>query len=196
MIVSHPIAWFGVPGRREKLAGTADACPTCRSFRQSQSAPMPARRERPTSPSIPRTLLCWPKPGWVRAMARARHLRLRRRALAVVFACQGFMSAAADGHRSPESRAPVRRIASHFSLTIRRYSTGKQVPQAIIMVRRAIVSQEASVSSIIFGAREAGPSNIKCFVLRRFIRSSLRLHLIGAHREIGRDDQPPPLPRA
>ena len=77
----------------------------------------------------------------------------------------------------------MRRTASDFSRTIRRYSVGGQVSEAIIMVRRAIVSQDARVSSIIFGARETGGKSFDCLVLRRFTTASLRSHPLGSHRQ-------------
>lgn len=122
----------------------------------------------------------------MRATAPVRHLRLRRRAFAVALACQGLMSAAGDGRRGPVSRRVVRRIASDFSRTIRRYSAGEQVPQAIIIVRRAIVSQDARVSSIIFGARKTGSKSFGCLVLRRFTSALTHVPL---DRRSSRDKQ-------
>jgi len=44
---------------------------------------------------------------------------------------------------------PARCIASSFSLTMRRYSAGGQVPDAMSKVRRRIVSHEANVRRAI-----------------------------------------------
>lgn len=103
--------------------------------------------------------------------------------MSIALACQGLMRAAADGRRGPESRRAVRRIASDFSRTIRRYSAGEQVPQAIIIVRRAIVSRDARLSSIIFGARKTGSKSFDCLVLRRFTSALTHVALDGARRQ-------------
>ena len=90
--------------------------------------------------------------------AAYRLLRRSRRAFAVAFACHGAMSAIIPGaFRDRTNKVPDCLSAATFSLTIRAYSAGGQMPRAISKLRRAIVSHEPNASSnIVMGRRRGG----------------------------------------
>jgi hypothetical protein len=78
---------------------------------------------------------------------RRRYFFRRRLALADAARCHGLRTVAAD---APRTIAKLEEIAaSAFSCDIRAYSAAVQVPWAIIIDRRAIVSQEENISSAI-----------------------------------------------
>ena len=57
--------------------------------------------------------------------------------------------------------------AAAFSVTIRRYSAGVQLPRAIIELRRAIVSHEAAINSTIINGRGGRRRRASLFILRQ-----------------------------
>lgn len=91
--------------------------------------------------------LYWPKLCWVRAMAQACHFRLRRRAFAVAFLCQGAIRAA-GGMAGVVARIQNTCLpqGARVSCSIRLCSEREKVPHVITSVRREIVSHEAKVN--------------------------------------------------
>jgi len=55
--------------------------------------------------------------------------------------------------------------AAAFSVTIRRYSAGVQLPRAIIELRRAIVSHEAAINPIIISGNGGRRRRASLFIL-------------------------------
>ena len=83
-------------------------------------------------------------PGWFYLLFR------RRFALAIARLCQGVRSAAIDvGPPLDASLDLDSTAAAIFSRTMRRYSAGEHLFCAISNVRRASVSQDANISSVI-----------------------------------------------
>jgi hypothetical protein len=81
----------------------------------------------------------------------ARRFLRRRLAFAVARQCHGASTARVP---RPDIAANVEdRNAAAFSMTMRLYSVGLQVHSAIIKVRRAIVSHDASIMSVIIKGR-------------------------------------------
>lgn len=70
-----------------------------------------------------------------------------RRAFAVARLCHGARTAVCP--RPDITAIADCRSAAAFSIAMRRYSAGEQVPCAIIRLRRAIVSHDAIISSAI-----------------------------------------------
>jgi hypothetical protein len=79
----------------------------------------------------------------------------KRLALAIARECQGARSEVIGALPPPEtSRAADFAAASAFSFAIRRYSAGEQSFCKIKKERRAIVSQDASIKSLIITASD------------------------------------------
>ena len=91
----------------------------------------------------------------------------KRLALAIARECQGARSELIFALPLPEtSRAADLAAASTFSFAIRRYSAGEQSFCKIKRERRAIVSQDASIRSLIITASD---NPWRCLRLRPFI---------------------------
>jgi hypothetical protein len=89
--------------------------------------------------------------------------------LAIARECQGARSEVIVALPLPEtSRAADLAAASAFSFAIRRYSAGEQSFCKIKMERRAIVSQDASVSSPIITASENFLRRLRPFMTDAF----------------------------
>jgi hypothetical protein len=77
----------------------------------------------------------------------------KRLAFATARARHGDIREANDALSAPNTKRDAdRAAASAFSLTIRRYSAGEQSFRSISRVRRAIVSHDANISSVIIAA--------------------------------------------
>src|SRR5271165_369862 len=97
----------------------------------------------------------------------------KRFALAIARVCQGASSAAKDTLPPlATSRDADLAAASAFSLTMRWYSAGEQSFCIIRRVRRVIVSQDASVKSVIIIASDN---------LLRYLRVLMAYALSGKH---------------
>ena len=104
-------------------------------------------------------------PGVQLSVAAESYFRRSRRAFEVAFRCHGDSKTEAGALADRAASFAVCCHAATFSATMRRYSAGEQVPRAIIMLRRAIVSQDAAANSIIMMGSGGG-----CLCLRRFMR--------------------------
>ena len=90
---------------------------------------------------------------------------LKRLAFAVARLCQGAMSVASDARPPLEIIFMLDSIAaSAFSRTIRWYSAREHVSRAISSVRRAIVSQDASVRFVISKGRVVALRRLGAFM--------------------------------
>ena len=90
---------------------------------------------------------------------------LKRLAFAVARLCQGAMSVASDARPPLEIIFMLDSIAaSAFSRTIRWYSAREHVSRAISSVRRAIVSQDASVRFVINKGRVVALRRLRAFM--------------------------------
>jgi len=82
--------------------------------------------------------------------------------------------------------------AAAFSVTIRRYSAGVQLPRAIIELRRAIVSHEAAINSTIINGRGGRRRRASLFILRQLAggRDSVKMRPISGYKNRRRPPSP------
>lgn len=119
----------------------------------------------------------WGEPADAARHASA-YLFRKRLALAIARECQGVRSEVIVAVPAPEtSRVADLAAASAFSFAIRRYSAGEQSFCKIKRERRAIVSQDASIKSLIITASAKPWRRLRPFMTDAFWHS-LRLNTL------------------